>query len=586
MTRHAHALPFGAELTEDGEGTRFRLWAPAIEQVRLELRDAPVLDMDKREGGWFERVAAAPAGTRYRFVMPDGLNIPDPASRQQDGDVHGWSVVVDPRAYEWRDDWHGRPWHETVIYELHPGLMGGFNGVADSLERLRAIGVTAVELMPVNDFPGKRNWGYDGVLTYAPDESYGTPDELKALIDRAHGLGLMVFLDVVYNHFGPDGAYTHVTGGDAFFDPNRNSPWGAAIVHERAEVRDYFIQNAVYWIREYRFDGLRFDALHAVYDKTFPDDLARTIRAAVEPGRHVHLVMEHEANAARHIGPGLMDAQWTDDTHHALHVLLTGETEGYYADYADASAKLARNMREGFSFQGEVSMKGEPRGEPSADLPPTAFVIFLQNHDQIGNRALGERLTTLADPEALRAAQALVLLCPQIPLLFMGEEIGSRAPFLFFTDHHDELATLVREGRRREFAGFAAFKDPARRDQIPDPNEERTYELSRVDEVEADPDSSAHLRTLLGLRHRHVVPRIPGARSLMAEPLGEHGVIARWVMGDGSELAIAANLGAQPVALPPLDGPVLFESHKGDAARVSQGDVPARSAVAFLLERT
>jgi len=583
---YAYKLSFGAALQGDGS-TEFRLWAPACESMEIVLRDQPPQPMQAAGDGWFAATLPALAGARYKFRMPDGLEVPDPASRLQDGDVHGWSVVIDPAEHEWHNtDWTGRPWHEAVIYELHPGLMGGFVGIADRLEGLRDLGFTAVELMPVNDFPGDRNWGYDGVLPYAPDTSYGTPGELKTLVDRAHGLGLTIYLDVVYNHFGPDGAYVHAYAGNKFFDEAKHTPWGAAIAHERPQVRDYFIQNAIYWIMEYRFDGLRFDALHAVLDKSFPDDLAVSIRAAAEPGRHIHLIMEHEDNYSDHLAPGRMDAQWADDTHHCLHVLLTGETEGYYTDYQDAAVKLARALSEGFVFQGEKNHTGNVRGHPSKHLPPTSFIIFLQDHDQIGNRAMGDRLTTLADPEALRAATALLLLAPQIPMLFMGEEYGTNAPFLFFTDHHDELADMVREGRRKEFAGFASFADETRRAQIPDPNSPDTYQLSRPETGDRDSETVANLRVLLGLRHRHIVPRILGATSLGASPLGNAGVIARWAMGDGAELVIATNFGAALLPVDLVDGPVLFESHPGDAAHFADGQLPPRSTVAYLLERT
>ncbi len=581
--RFAYPLPFGANLVADGR-TRFRIWAPACDGMGLELRGAEPIAMQAEEDGWFSIEAQAPAGTRYRYVLPDGLRVPDPASREQEGDVHGWSIVFDPLAHEWQNpDWHGRPWHETVLYELHCGLMGGFVGVASRLDALRELGITAVELMPVNEFPGQRNWGYDGVLPYAPDSSYGTPGELKTLIDRAHGLGLMVFLDVVYNHFGPDGAYQHVYGGKYFFDEGKHSLWGAAIDFDRPQVRQYFIENAIYWLQEYRFDGLRFDAVNAYANADFTDAMVRAIREAVGHGRHVHLVAENGDNAARHLRPGLFDAQWADDTHHAIHVMLTGEKDGYYADYQDAAPKLARSLAEGFSWQGEVNYKGEKRGESTEGLPVTAFVTCLQNHDQIGNRALGDRLTTLADPEALRAAQALVLLAPQIPLLFMGEESGTRAPFLFFTDHHDELADRVREGRRREFAHFAAFADERRRARIPDPNDPATYELSRPDATDLDRNAHAHIRLLLGLRFRHIAPHIPGTRSLGARALAGPGVVARWLLGNGSELLIASNLGQTPLSTRPLDGSLLFESHAGDARKLGEGRIAGCSTVALLL---
>jgi maltooligosyltrehalose trehalohydrolase len=582
--RFAYRLPFGAELLGDGN-TVFRIWAPAAASLALELRGQQPQAMQAEAIGWFHLVTLAPAGTRYRYRLPDGMAVPDPASRLQDGDVHGWSVVLDPREHEWQnEDWHGRPWSETVIYELHPGLMGGFNGIGRELERLRDLGITAIELMPINDFPGTRNWGYDGVLPYAPATSYGSPGELKTLIDRAHGLGLMVFLDVVYNHFGPDGAYQHVYGGKFFFDEGKHSPWGAAIDFNRPQVRAYFTENAIYWLEEYRFDGLRFDAVHAYANPAFANAMVRAIRHAIAPDRRVHLVMEHEGNLASHLRRGLYDAQWADDTHHALHVLLTGETEGYYIDFADASAKLARSLSEGFAWQGEVTHGGKPRGERSARLPPSAFVICLQNHDQIGNRAMGDRLTTLADPEALRAAQALLLLSPQIPLLFMGEEFGARSPFLFFTDHHDELADLVREGRRKEFAHFPAFADQRRRAKIPDPNAPETFALSGIDPADRDPEILAHVRTLLGLRHRHVMKRIPRAHSLGAHALGDVGVLARWAMGDGAELVIASNFGREPVPAEAIDGPLLFESHRGDGKRLADGTLAPRSTVALLFE--
>jgi len=584
-TRFAHTLGFGAALQPDGL-TRFRLWAPSVETCEIEAQGRPPVAMTRADGGWFEQTLPCGAGTRYRYRMPDGLAAPDPASRLQDGDVHGWSVVMDPRAHEWHHvDWTGRPWHEAVIYELHAGAMGGYSAIGDQLERLRDIGFTTIEIMPIADFPGQRNWGYDGVLPYAPDEAYGSPGELKALIDRAHGLGLSVMLDVVYNHFGPDGAYLHAYAKE-FFDEGKHTPWGAAIDFARPEVRDYFIQNALYWLNEYRFDGLRFDAVHAIAEPGFLPELAAGIRAGVEPGREIALVLEHEGNKSTLL-EGMFDAQWADDAHHCLHVLLTGESEGYYKDFGNPAEKLARCLAEGFAYQGEVSPHlGVVRGEPSGHLPTTAFVYCLQNHDQIGNRAMGERLTALADPEALAAATALLLLAPMIPMVFMGEEFGSQAPFLFFTDHNADLAKLVREGRRREFAHFAAFADPHRRERIPDPNAPETFALSVPDPTDGDPTTTALYRVLLGSRARHIVPRLQGCRSIAASALGATGVLARWNMGDGAELILVTNFGAEALAVEELDGPMLFESHPGDAESVRGGHVPARSTVAFMLERT
>jgi malto-oligosyltrehalose trehalohydrolase len=580
----AHRLPFGAELRPDGT-THFRLWAPSVVEVRLEIEGLAALGMRQEAGGWHVADAPCGAGARYRFRLPDGTCVPDPASRLQDGDVHGRSVVVDARAHEWQFTlWRGRPGHEAVVYELHAGALGGFRGVSARLEALRDLGITAIELMPIADFPGDRNWGYDGVLPFAPDESYGTPGELKALIDRAHGLGLMVFLDVVYNHFGPDGNYLHAYA-EAFFDPGTHTPWGAAIAFRRREVRDFFIHNALYWLNEYRFDGLRFDAVHAITPQDFLGELAHAIRDGMEPDRHVHLILEHEGNRASLLMPGAFDAQWADDAHHCLHVLLTGDHEGYYADYPNPAEQLARCLAEGFFYQGQPSPRGHRRGEPSGDLPPTRFVFCLQNHDQIGNRAFGERLTMLADPDALLAAQALLLLAPQIPMLFMGEEFGSHAPFLFFTDHTAELAKLVRDGRRKEFAHFAAFADASKREQIPDPNAPETFALSFPDPADTDERTLSQTRTLLALRHWLLMPRLPGTRSLYAGAVGTTGVLARWSMGDGAELVLVSNLGADVLAVDGVDGTLLFESRAGDASSVRDGRLPVNSTVAFLLER-
>jgi len=525
--------------------TRFRLWAPGCETVTLEIDGGDAVAMTRDSDGWFAAEASASAGTRYRFRVSDDLAIPDPASRAQAGDVHGWSVVVDPDAYRWQTDgWRGRPWEETVLYECHPGVMGGFAGVAEKLPALADIGITAIELMPVAAFSGTRNWGYDGVLPYAPAAAYGTPDDLKALIDRAHGLGLMVFLDVVYNHFGPDGNYLPGIAPD-FFDETRHTPWGAAIAFGRNEVAHYFIDNARMWIEEYRFDGLRFDAVHAIEDNAFLDRLAAEIRAGAGD-RHVHLVLENESNDAERLGDEQFDAQWNDDFHNVLHVLLTGESGAYYQDFADHPAeRLARCLAEGFIYQGEGSPNhdGKPRGKPSAHLPPTRFVSFLQNHDQIGNRALGERLVLLVDTPRLKAATAMLLLCPQIPLLFMGEEIGSRSPFLFFTDFHDELADAVREGRRKEFAKFPAFADPEQREKIPDPNAIATHEVSRALPGSDVADWRDFYRSLIAIRRDRIVPALTDAQSIDAKAIGDRSVVARWRLGDGATLTLALNLG-------------------------------------------
>ena len=586
MSRFAQPTHWGAMVLETG-ATRFRLWAPDSDAVTLEVEGEAPRPMQPEADGWHVIEAPVGPGARYRFRVSPDLSVPDPASRLQAGDVHDASIVVDPRTHAWRHgDWRGRPWHETILYEVHAGAMGGFAGVEAALPRLKALGITAVELMPIADFPGGRNWGYDGVLPYAPDTSFGTPEELKSLIDAAHGHGLMVFLDVVYNHFGPDGAYLHAYA-KGFFNEGVHTPWGAAIDFRQQPVRDYFEDNALFWLNEYRFDGLRFDAVHAIAEADWLDHLAARVRREI-PDRHVHLVLENENNAAHHLRPqGGFDAQWNDDGHNVLHPLLTGEREGYYEDFSDAGAtKLATVLEQGFLFQGQHSPHlGAPRGEPSAGLPPTAFVLFLQNHDQVGNRAFGERLAALANADALAAATGLLLLSPQIPMLFMGEEWGSTAPFLFFTDHNDELAPLVREGRRREFAKFAAFQDAEKRARIPDPNAQATYGLSAPDAAEAErPPHDAILaahRRLLALRHARIIPHLPGARALGAQPIGDAAVLARWRLGDGSTLTLACNLGAEPVSCT-AQGEMIYESLAGGAASLGTGSLPARCTVALI----
>lgn len=586
MTVFSRDLPFGATLLAP-DRTRFRLWAPGRQEVAVDVEGGGIdgkcrLAMKRSADGWFEAEAPCGAGALYRYRLDGNLAVPDPASRAQAPDVHDPSRVVDPRAYRWQHaDWRGRPWHETVLYELHAGCLGGFAGVQAQLPALRNLGVTALELMPVNDFPGRRNWGYDGVLPFAPDAAYGTPDELKALIDAAHGLGLMIFLDVVYNHFGPDGNYLAAYAPD-FFRRDLQTPWGVAIDFRRPEVRRFFTENALYWLMEYRFDGLRFDAVHAIPEPDWLDEMAGEVRRTVEPGRHVHLVLEHDGNQAAHLSNGF-DAQWNDDAHHVLHVMLTGEADGYYSDYAERAAeRLARALAEGFIYQGEPSAyrKGERRGTPSAHLPSTSFVLFLQNHDQIGNRPFGDRLVERADPAALEAAVALQLLAPQIPLIFMGEEGASRSPFLFFTDHHGALAAAVREGRRREFAGFDGFRAGETASSIPDPNDPETFERSCL--VADDEERRALYRRLLGLRAATIVPHLPGVRTLEARAVGAAAVAARWRLGNGAVLSLACCLAAEACGLEPMRGDLLFESQPGAGDRVRAGTLEGPATVALL----
>ena len=591
-----HAMPFGAAPLPGG-GALFRLWAPAAARVGLELDGGAALAMDAIDGGWHELVApAARAGTRYRFVLPDGLAVPDPASRANPDGVHAASMVVDASRFEWHDgDWRGRPWHEAVICEVHVGTFteaGTFAGAIERLPELVETGFTAIELMPVAQFAGRRGWGYDGVLPFAPHAGYGTPDDLRRLVDAAHAAGLMVLLDVVYNHFGPDGNYLS-TYCPQFFDAGRHTPWGSAIAFDgphAAAVRAFFVHNACHWIEEYHIDGLRMDAVHAIHDDSprhLCEEIALALRdagAAATPPRAVHLVLENDDNAAWLLerdergAPVTADAQWNDDLHHAAHVLATGQVDGYYADYADAPlARLGRALAEGFVYQGEASaLRGRPHGEPSAQLPSTAFVAFLQNHDQVGNRALGERIAALVDAaggQRLEALRAALLLAPQVPLMFMGEEWDASTPFLYFCDFHGELADAVRDGRRQEFARFAAFADADARARIPDPNDPATFAACVLRRAERDaPAHAARLdatRTLLALRRRHLVPRLE-RRSVGGTYHEEANLLqVHWLLGDGALWHLALNLRDAPAPLP-LAGELVH------ALRATGTDVGAR----------
>lgn len=609
-TSFSHHMPFGAEVRPGH--VRFRLWAPAQRQVTLLLESEPgerALPMAAAGNGWFELATdAARAGDRYRYLLEDGARVPDPASRFQPNDVHGPSEVVDPGDYAWRHpQWRGRPWREAVLYEVHVGAFsaaGDYDGLRHRLDHLADLGVTALELMPLADFDGRRNWGYDGVLPFAPDSSYGRPEALKRLIEAAHARNLMVLLDVVYNHFGPSGNWLGQYAPQ-FFTDRHHTPWGKAIDFTVGEVRRFFIDNALYWLCEYRFDGLRLDAVDQIHDDNEPDvlaELASTVRAHLVD-RTVHLVLENDNNAPHYLTreqipsnklpsfrprirsrsaagrptpepesilssneskrdpcfrrddapmPRLYTAQWNDDFHHAAHVLATGERGGYYTDYQQApAAALARALAEGFVYQGEHSAyRGRSRGEPSGSLPPLAFVDFLQNHDQIGNRAFGERLSRLASADAVDALTAIWLLAPSVPLLFMGQEWAATQPFLFFCDFHGELATAVREGRRREFAKFTAFADPEARERIPDPNADATFLASTLDWNEArtaeGQRSLQAVRELLRIRRAEIQPYVGENLRGGACTVAGSALRVEWPLAGGARLHLAANPSAEP----------------------------------------
>jgi malto-oligosyltrehalose trehalohydrolase len=559
-------MNFGPQITPDG--ATFRLWAPAARSVDVTVGRRKHA-LGKRLDGWFSgHIRGVKAGALYRFLIDGALDVPDPASAFQPDDIDGPSQLVDHEAFQWQtNSWKGRPWHEAIFSECHVGTYspdGSYAGFAQKLEQLVETGITAIELMPLADFPGRRNWGYDGVLWYAPDHSYGTPDQLKSLIDDAHRIGLMVFLDVVYNHFGPQGNYLP-RYAPQFFRPSR-TPWGDAIDYSVREVRGFAVENAVHWIKNYRFDGLRLDAVHALAEPgglQMLEELSKAVGAVAQAsGRYIHLVLENDDNRASVLDPvtepasGKFRAQWNDDYHHAWHTLLTGEAHGYYADYAPQAKQLiARTLGSGFAYQGEPSKvrAGEPRGELSGALSSLAFVNFLQNHDQIGNRALGDRLELSGNASAIEAALAITLLAPMPPLLFMGEEWGARSPFPFFCDFAGELAQQVRDGRRREFAeAYAKYGS-----NIPDLLDPTTFEAARLDWSARESSGKARhqfVKALLTIRHREIIPHAHDVKFGQAQLSDHDSLHADWKLSGGRVLTLHANLGDRagaPIDIPP-----------------------------------
>ncbi|RUT35199.1 malto-oligosyltrehalose trehalohydrolase [Arsenicitalea aurantiaca] len=584
------------------ERVRFRLWAPGENALKVRIEDVEH-PMTRKADGWFEAIVdGVPTGARYLYVLDDGSSVPDPAARAQAGDVHGPSIVVDPHAYRWRaTGWTARPWEETVHYELHIGTFtpeGTFEAAIEKLDHLADLGITTIEIMPVGQFEGRHGWGYDGVLIYAPHRPYGTPEAMKALIDAAHERGMNVVLDVIYNHFGPEGNYLSAYAPD-FFHPERHTPWGNAIAYEKRPVREFFIENALYWLEEFRLDGLRLDAVDHIHDEASDPELlveiGQRIRAAY-PDRAIHLTTEDNRNVTHYHERGergevvLFSGEWNDDFHNVAHAIATGETEGYYVDFVENHWwQIARSLAEGFAYQGEPSRlrDGEPRGFPSGHLPPTAFVDFIQNHDQVGNRAFGERLIDLADRNMVETLLAMLLLSPHIPLLFMGEEWGETRPFAFFTDFKGELADAVREGRRREFASFAAFHGDAENlEHVPDPNAQGTFEASRLNwdclDTEAGQRWMALTKRLIKLRHERIVPHLyaVGPNSGTVEQAEDGLVSVSWRL-TGAVLHMVANLDDEPRrAKTVLAGEVVYatsdEVLKGLQER---GDLPARTIV-------
>ena len=557
----------------EGDGTRFRVWAPEADAVELILEGpgaaGQVVPLEKAVDGTFgDLVAGVGAGERYRYRIDGRGPFPDPASRYQPEGVHGPSEVVDPGRFAWSDgDWRGIAPEEAVLYEVHVGTFGPegtFAGVTARLAELKDLGVTAVELMPVADFAGARSWGYDGVDLFAPAHSYGTPDDLRRLVDVAHRLGMAVVLDVVYNHLGPAGNYTGEFSPH-YLSKRHQNPWGSCVNldDEGAEmVREFFIENALHWVHDYHIDGLRLDATHALIDASprhFLVELAARVRASA-PDRRLLLYAEDHRNLDTMVRPEWaggwdLDGVWADDFHHQMRRLLAGDNEGYYRDFTGTIPDLVETVNQGWFFTGQPSIHlDEPRGTDPVGVEPRRFVLCLQNHNQVGNRAFGERLHHQIEPSAYRAASALLLCAPQTPLLFMGQEWASSAPFLYFTDHEEDLGVLVTEGRRREFRHFLAFVDPEARERIPDPQAATTFEAGRLDWSERDREPHASTlrlyRALLGLRQAEPALRSGRAGDFEAIGLGEDTILLRREAEGGPSFWLVARLrGAGPVEL-------------------------------------
>ena len=560
----------GALLHDDG--TTFRVGAPFARRLLIHLEGAGLpIALEPAPHGLFEGfVPGLGAGARYQLQADDMVPMPDPGSRFQPGGVHGPSEVIDPR-FEWTDAaWRGPDPRALRIYELHVGTFsraGTYDEVASRLPYLADLGVNVIELMPIADFPGNRNWGYDPGALFAPARCYGRPERLRRLVNEAHALGIAVILDVVYNHLGPDGAYL-AAFMPSFFSEEREGPWGRAVNLDGPGselVRWFILENARYWIRDFHLDGLRLDATHTLEDRS-PRHLLEELGAAVREearaaGRRAIVIAEDDRNLDRLVrgeaerGYGL-DAVWADDFHHQVRSATAGDKDGYYADYTGTARDLAATARRGWFYTGQYSRHHKrARGTNPSGVPLERFVYCIQNHDQVGNRAVGGRLNHQVDLPVYLAASLLLLALPETPLLFMGQEWAAGTPFLYFTDHGPELGRLVTEGRRREFSGFAAFADPAARDAVPDPQDEATFEASRLrwEETQVEPHAGVlrFYRAMLGLRGHH--PLLQASVPSRVEAMGEASVgVWRGEAGEG-DLKLAALVclaGVERVELP------------------------------------
>jgi maltooligosyltrehalose trehalohydrolase len=587
------AYSFGAHVVDDG--TRFTVWAPRALEARVAIESGEragehAMTQDG-DGAFSAEIQGVRPGDLYRFRIDDSPPMPDPASRFQPLGVHAASQVVDPTTFEWHDEaWPGIDRERALIYELHVGTFtsaGTFASAATKLPYLRDLGITVIELMPVADFAGDRNWGYDGVCLFAPSRAYGEPDDLRRFVDEAHRHGLAVMLDVVYNHLGPDGAYMSAFA-PSFFTSRHPSAWGDGVNvdgQESSMVRRFILENAAYWIADFHLDGLRLDATHALADDSrvhIVAEIAAAARAAAD--RPVMVVAEDHRNLAEMLrepeeGGWGLDGVWADDFHHIARRILAGDSEGYYEDFAASLADLAATLRQGWFYTGQHSKHlDENRGTDPEGIPPRKFIICLQNHDQIGNRAFGDRLHHVIPLPAYRAASALLVLAPATPMLFMGQEWAASAPFRYFTDHNEELGAQVVKGRRREFRRFSQFRDPVLRGRIPSPQALDTFESSRLnwDERERDPHVGVWrlYRRLLELREMGLRMAADMRQQVDIRLPDDDTIVIEYASGP-SYLSIVARLrGSGPVELPDVPGHARVILTTEDAEYARDGRVP------------
>ena len=558
----------------------FSFWAPDAKNVKLYIQNKDntysEFEMERDENSVYKAtVNNVEKNSLYFYKIDDSFSVPDPASNYQPFDVFGPSQIIDHNKFDWENDhkWKGIEWKDSIIYEIHIGTFtkeGTFKAVEQKLDYLKDLGISAIELMPIGDFPGNRNWGYDGVLIYAPDSSYGTPDELKSLIKTAHKKGMAVYLDVVYNHFGPDGNFLYTYAKSKFFSDKHITPWGDGINFENKYVRNFFINNAIFWLTEYHFDGLRFDAAHAIYDDIKPDiltEISEKVRKKIGDKRKIHLILENDDNCTRYLDTtkkGYYDAQWNDDFHHCAHIFLTGEKDSYYKDYtSEETGKstayyMARTLAEGFAYQGEKSIyrNGAKRGNISKGLSPIRFIDFIQNHDQVGNRAFGERITQICKKEILNPIEYIYLLSPSIPLIFMGEEWGSSTPFYFFCNFNEELSKLVDLGRKEDIKKNRQNIEQKELKRIPVPSKIQTFTDSKLNWEDLSKKENnivlEKYQNLIKTRKEKIIPIIDDIKETRFEVFDEHSFIVEWVLENKKykKLILIANISKNELKRP------------------------------------